>query len=829
MASHAEHYRERKRCLQVLNLPESASEGDIKTSYKSLARQWHPDKNKAADATEKMQEITAAYNYLIKGHSVLNHVDNDDDEDLIDAYMHLFPWLFTQFYQQHNRQSKFFFPFNPFGYDDSSSDDGDYCYYSTTSRPKPQGQRYRGSQQRGSQQRPTQQYSAGRSDRRNSPPQRQPQATGDPKQATAGSQQFADDRAARKRDKKQKQKQRKKEEKAATQAARATSGQTKTQHSAPAPSVTKKESQVPSAGHRTNAPASSTDKKENQVPNVSQAQKAEQEERSGTSETSDHSHQPAPSAPPKKTKQQLKEEQRRRDEEMAQIAKDLKEKMEQEREKKARKQAAKEEKERQEAEERRRQEELEIQEEARRIREIEQRREEELTRKRQEEEVKKHMAKLLEEFDDGIYLDASGDFVTTDAIGVGNIKKPPVNYGASGYQGFGDEDQFGTFRDQGDNHSQPARGRGRGMGQGQYKGDFSAFPRDFNGPVRQDFHHLPPQQGLGNAQNPGFGVSPPQHMTDRGRVGLASAMGQGGPPFHNARGGFRGSSIPQGRGTPIQRGQGDVGHAAFQGGSDADYSQPPPGFSKPSGDGSDRVKVSPPHAVNDSSRFQSGTAQPPSSADKLTQFLTRGSNLSQTPGQGPKAHPPPLSPPTQGFPRTPPRPLQGMSSFLSRPPPPATFAGPALIMPPPFIPLQQPPTAPPPGFTALPGQGRSQQPHKAPPLAPAANGFAGSAKSATGDQPRLPNGTAVNSNMMPSFLSPSLISATGTRTQRPYIAPFGSPPSKVSVPFKPGNLAPRPSGDSSAARSVTSHDSAGSSVNGESHSGDNVFAVDDID
>jgi DnaJ family protein B protein 4 len=49
----------------VLEIPREASDKDIKDAYRQLAKQWHPDKNKAANAEEKFKEINKAYNILI--------------------------------------------------------------------------------------------------------------------------------------------------------------------------------------------------------------------------------------------------------------------------------------------------------------------------------------------------------------------------------------------------------------------------------------------------------------------------------------------------------------------------------------------------------------------------------------------------------------------------------------------------------------------------------------------------------------------------------------------------------------------------------------------
>jgi DnaJ-class molecular chaperone len=51
---------------------------DIKKQYKSLALQYHPDKNASADATEKFQQIHEAYQFLLKNNK--NYEEDDDDE-----------------------------------------------------------------------------------------------------------------------------------------------------------------------------------------------------------------------------------------------------------------------------------------------------------------------------------------------------------------------------------------------------------------------------------------------------------------------------------------------------------------------------------------------------------------------------------------------------------------------------------------------------------------------------------------------------------------------------------------------------------------------------
>lgn len=49
----------------VLGVPRTASQDEIKLAYKRKARQFHPDKNNGSlDATAKFQEVGAAYEVL---------------------------------------------------------------------------------------------------------------------------------------------------------------------------------------------------------------------------------------------------------------------------------------------------------------------------------------------------------------------------------------------------------------------------------------------------------------------------------------------------------------------------------------------------------------------------------------------------------------------------------------------------------------------------------------------------------------------------------------------------------------------------------------------
>ena len=54
----------RKKYLDLFNLPENASPDEVRKRYRTLAKKYHPDKNKSHNATELFQLLNEAYEYL---------------------------------------------------------------------------------------------------------------------------------------------------------------------------------------------------------------------------------------------------------------------------------------------------------------------------------------------------------------------------------------------------------------------------------------------------------------------------------------------------------------------------------------------------------------------------------------------------------------------------------------------------------------------------------------------------------------------------------------------------------------------------------------------
>lgn len=64
---------------EVLGVPKNAGKGDIKSAYRKLALQFHPDRNKSPGAEERFKEISEAYAVL----------SDDDKRKRYDTYGHM--------------------------------------------------------------------------------------------------------------------------------------------------------------------------------------------------------------------------------------------------------------------------------------------------------------------------------------------------------------------------------------------------------------------------------------------------------------------------------------------------------------------------------------------------------------------------------------------------------------------------------------------------------------------------------------------------------------------------------------------------------------------
>src|SRR5271166_535198 len=59
-----ELHSRRARALYALQLTSAATETQIKSSFRSLVKKYHPDTNKGKDATEQYTQVVAAYKHL---------------------------------------------------------------------------------------------------------------------------------------------------------------------------------------------------------------------------------------------------------------------------------------------------------------------------------------------------------------------------------------------------------------------------------------------------------------------------------------------------------------------------------------------------------------------------------------------------------------------------------------------------------------------------------------------------------------------------------------------------------------------------------------------
>ncbi len=58
-----------QQAYAILNIPETSTPEEVKKKYRALAKEYHPDRNKDADAEDKLKKINEAYKVITTGES----------------------------------------------------------------------------------------------------------------------------------------------------------------------------------------------------------------------------------------------------------------------------------------------------------------------------------------------------------------------------------------------------------------------------------------------------------------------------------------------------------------------------------------------------------------------------------------------------------------------------------------------------------------------------------------------------------------------------------------------------------------------------------------
>ena len=74
--------------MAELGVAEAAGDEQVRAAYKKLAREWHPDKNHAVEATERFQRINAAYHRLTQEDDA--GYDELAEQDIFDFFEAMF-------------------------------------------------------------------------------------------------------------------------------------------------------------------------------------------------------------------------------------------------------------------------------------------------------------------------------------------------------------------------------------------------------------------------------------------------------------------------------------------------------------------------------------------------------------------------------------------------------------------------------------------------------------------------------------------------------------------------------------------------------------------
>lgn len=94
---------------KILEVDKTATQDDIKKSYRRLSMRWHPDKNKSPEAADKFKELSTAYAILA---DPMKRADYDRKEDFDPSSINI-PDLFKVFMggQKHNPGGMMGMPF----------------------------------------------------------------------------------------------------------------------------------------------------------------------------------------------------------------------------------------------------------------------------------------------------------------------------------------------------------------------------------------------------------------------------------------------------------------------------------------------------------------------------------------------------------------------------------------------------------------------------------------------------------------------------------------------------------------------------------------------
>ena len=80
----------------ILNIPRSSTDDEIKRAYRRLILLYHPDKNKQPDAADKFIEIQTAYD-LLKSKSRRDHYDTQTQHDQYVIFKSLYKSLYSRY------------------------------------------------------------------------------------------------------------------------------------------------------------------------------------------------------------------------------------------------------------------------------------------------------------------------------------------------------------------------------------------------------------------------------------------------------------------------------------------------------------------------------------------------------------------------------------------------------------------------------------------------------------------------------------------------------------------------------------------------------------